>query len=66
MILILQKPTILCDHSGNFKSWNYLRHKLFYDKIHSPNELICLPTILVLCSLVAFILAKNLVNNEQN
>ncbi len=66
MSILLQKPTLLCDSSGNFKSWNYLKYKIFYDNVHSPNDLICLPTVLIVCSLISFILAKNLVKNEQN
>ncbi len=64
MSIIIQKPTMLCDQDGNFKSWNYLRHKLLYEKIQSVNDLMCLPTILVLCSLISFLLAKNLAKNE--
>ncbi len=66
MSIIIQKPTILCDHDGNFKSWNYFRNKIFYEKIQSPKDIICLPTVLVLFSLVAFLMAKNLAKNEQN
>lgn len=64
MTLILQKPTILCDSSGNFKSWNYLKYKLFYDKIQSPQDIICLPVVMIICTLVSFLVAKSLVQSN--
>ena len=75
MSIIIQKPTILCDSNGDFKSWNYFRYKIFNQKIQSPDELICLPTVLILCSLISFILARaciqssewlDLIKSEQN
>ncbi len=65
MSIILQKPKILCDSNGNFKSWNYLKYKIFHDRIQSASDIISLPSALVLCSLVSFILARNLVRTAQ-
>ena len=43
----------------------YLRYKLFNDKIQSPDELICLPTVLILCSLISFILARACIQSSE-
>ena len=59
MIILLQKPNILYDDNNNIKSWIYFKTKLIngFDNI---NEFVCLPTVFILCSLLSFIIAKNL------
>ena len=64
MIIILQKPQIMCDQYGNFKSLNYLKYKLS-SGITNLNDLICLPIIFILCSIFSFIVSTNLVTNKK-
>jgi hypothetical protein len=59
MLIILQKPKIICNLNGDFKSLNYLKYKLLYG-YNNPDELICLPIVLILCSICAYIIAKNI------
>ncbi len=59
MSIILYKPSILCDHNGSFKSFNHLQNCL-QNNIHDPQELICLPIIMILGSIISYLLAKNL------
>ena len=59
MSIILQKPALLCDQKGDFKSWNYLKYKLYYDGIQNYHDLICYPSIMVLCCIFSFLMAKN-------
>lgn len=57
MIIILQKPTILCDNEKNFKSWSYFKNMLT-NGISDISDVICLPTIFVFGSIISFILSK--------
>ena len=71
MFIILHKPSILYDSDHNMKSWNYLRsnllnqHNLNYN-LNSPQNFICLPTLIVLISVISFYLAKNLTSDNMN
>ena len=61
MCILLNKPAILFDSSGNFKSLNYLKFKL--DNLHTnsfnnPNDFVSLPTISIFLALLSFYVAK--------
>ncbi len=58
MCIILHKPACIYSN-GEFKSVNYFKNKIKYG-FNSATELICLPSILVVCSIISFILAKQL------
>lgn len=61
MLLILQKPSFICDDNGNFKSWEYLKEKVLYG-FQDSSELICLPTIAALGSVLSFFIARNIID----
>ena len=60
MSIIMQKPALLCDQKGDFKSWNYLKYKLLNRDIQNYHDLICYPTIMFICCVFSFLMAKNL------
>ena len=64
MIIILQKPDILTDVNGNFKSWNYLKFNLS-NGISDYNDLICLPTVVIVISIISFVMSKQLTITES-
>ena len=59
MSIVLHKPQILCDHNGDFKSITYLQDHL-QNSINDPQELISLPVIMILGSIISYLLARNL------
>ncbi len=59
MVILLQRPPILLNDDSSFKSWNYFLYKLNYG-YNEIGELICLPTIIIICSISSFIIAKNI------
>ena len=63
MIIIIQKPKILCDEYGNFKSWEYFKG-IVKNGIDDLSDLICLPTVLMIGSLLSFFLAKYLAKSS--
>jgi hypothetical protein len=65
MSIVLQKPAILTDTNGNFKSWNYLQYKMTYG-LNDLRDLICLPTVLIMCSLISFLIARQLIDSDKN
>ncbi len=60
MFILLQKPKILYDSNGDFKSWNYLKYKIKYG-YNSYNELICFPIIILSISLLSFIISISII-----
>jgi hypothetical protein len=60
MYINLHKPLILYDINGNIKSMNYFKYKIKYG-FDNMNELICFPTIAIICAIISFILAKILI-----
>lgn len=60
MFILLHKPKILYDHNNNIKSWNYLKEKIKYG-FDELNEIICLPVIVIIITIVSYILAKKLI-----
>jgi len=59
MYINLQKPEILYDDNNNLKSMNYFKFKLKYG-FQNTNELICMPTVAIMCAIISYILAKQL------
>jgi len=57
--LISKKPFVLYDNINGFKSLLYFQNKL-YNGYTNYDELICLPTIMLLIVFFSFLLAKNL------
>ena len=71
MFITLHKPSILYDSDRNIKSWNYLRYNLtklnnLNYNLNSPQNFICLPTLVILISIISFYLAKNLTSDNMN
>ena len=59
MYILLQKPKILYDESNNIKSLDYFNNKIKYG-FNNLDELICLPTIFIIISLLSFIISVKL------
>jgi len=59
MFILLHRPKILNDSNGDIKSWNYLKYKLKYG-FTDMNELICLPTIIFVISIISFMIGIKL------
>jgi len=59
IIILLQMPSIIYDDNGLVKSWNYFKN-IDYKYINSINDLICLPTIIIIVAVISFILGRHL------
>jgi len=59
MYILLQKPKLLYDESNNIKSLDYFNNKIKYG-FNNLDELICLPTIFIIISLLSFIISVKL------
>ncbi len=61
MFILLHKPDILYDYNKEIKSWSYLKSKIKYG-FYTVDELICLPTIICMLSIISFIIAINIID----
>ncbi len=59
IIIILHKPAILCKDNNEFKSWYYLYDKLSFG-FNDISELICLPSVVIIWSIISFMIAKSI------
>lgn len=62
MIILLQKPSILYDNNNNLKSISHFKEKIKQGPT-DINDLVCLPTVLGLCAIISFYIAKYIINN---
>lgn len=60
MIIIIKKPMILCDDNGNFKSLNRIKNGLT-----NFDDLISLPTVMILSAFLSFYIAKYIINMDS-
>jgi len=59
MLILLYRPKIIIDKDGNLKSLNYFQDLITYG-FNDPEEIICLPTVLGLFSLLSYLIANQL------
>lgn len=64
MIVILKRPSIILDNDGNVKSWTYFKDKIF-NGFSDPLDLVCLPTIMMLLSILSFYMARYLIDDTK-
>lgn len=62
MFLLLQKPQQLYDTNGKVKSWNYFNDKI-KNGYNDIEELICLPVIFIIFSIVSFLISQSIKDN---
>jgi len=59
MLILLYRPKIITDRNGNLKSLDHFKDLITYG-FNDPEELICLPTVLGLFSILSYLIAEQL------
>jgi hypothetical protein len=59
MLILLYRPKILNDRNGNLKSLDYFKDLITYG-FNYPEEIICLPTLIIFFSILSFIISNQL------